>query len=156
MPASNVGVAFNKLMQLTPVPWSIQDFLSRFAATRGRPLTAEARSLPPLVHAMLVVQVHQDIIFFDVFDSPERSELQILHEVAHLAMNHSLIMAMINPLITDGTDAAGSDDQMGTCPYPLRQQAEADRLAATLIAAVRSQPQYQSATELGRLTSTLL
>lgn len=149
MPLSNVDVAFDELMPLIPVPWSMQDFVDRFATFRRRPITVEARSLPPLVHALLVVQPHLDVIFFDVLDSEERCELQILHEVGHLAMGHSLI--------TEVTQAAAESTGLNAgCPYPPAQQAEADLLAATLITAVRSQPQHQAATELARLTSTLL
>ena len=148
MAASKVDIAFSELMPLIPVPWSIRELVNGFAEVRGRPIIMRARSLPPLVHALLVVRPDQDVIFFDVLDNLERSELQILHEIGHLAMHHSLL--------TETTLDTESGQGVGGCPYPLEQQAEADLLAATLITAVRSQPQYETATELGRLTSTLL
>ena len=149
MPVSNVDVAFGELMPLIPVPWSIQAFVDRFAILRRRPIELEARPMPPLVPALLVVQSDLDTIWFDVLDSAEHCELHILHEIGHLAMGHTLITA-------DTQTAAESTGQNGGCPYPPAEQAEADLLAATLITAVRSQPQHQAATELGRLTSTLL
>lgn len=147
---------------LITVPWSIDVFGERLAASRGRAIVLAAWEFPPSEQepsGMWIPTKKADYVFYAKSASPSRREQIIGHEFGHLLLDHvpalgdapaelmSAIAPSLSPELTRRFLARNGYDE----PH----EAQAEDFGTRLAQAGRVKRPPERNDELGRLTDAL-
>lgn len=139
MALSHLQGQFDALLDAVgfPQPFTLELFLERLAAARGRPVQTAPFSLndPKMPSGLWLALPDADVIFYEHATSPLHREHIVLHEIGHMLCGHTGrhegLLPFLSRFLPAGCDAARLREAfaLARTSYTTKQEREAEAFA---------------------------